>query len=320
MILTGVHWSSLHQLFYRNPVQHTILGVMHNWFEGLLQHHTRRCWGIGVTISSGDLETEKDKTLPSSGDADADFDMLDDELNALQTESQQYGDTPIHIKHLHSETFLSSDSASGCTNSTGDDDDFQPSDDSDEGEDEDKDVDEARSLCVFDAAMLSKIHMCIAEAVIPSWIDRPPANLGDKSHGKLKADNWLTLLTIFFPLILPEIWVSSSNNQHLALLDNFYDLVTCTNIIRSHLVLPTSADIYLHHYIKYRKSLKHLFPDVKTHPNHHYAMHNAEFMKYWGPLTQVSEFPYEWHNGTLQKIKTNQHMWELDFTMLHQIC
>lgn len=35
----GVRWSALHLLGYRDPVKHTILGLMHNWIEGILQHH-----------------------------------------------------------------------------------------------------------------------------------------------------------------------------------------------------------------------------------------------------------------------------------------
>lgn len=37
----GVRWSSLHTLSYRDPVKHTVLGLMHNWIEGVLQHHVR---------------------------------------------------------------------------------------------------------------------------------------------------------------------------------------------------------------------------------------------------------------------------------------
>ncbi|KAK7031907.1 hypothetical protein R3P38DRAFT_2774377 [Favolaschia claudopus] len=59
---------------------------------------------------------------------------------------------------------------------------------------------------VFDAEAMAKIHAGLAAVRIPSWIDRPPTNLGEKAHGKLKADNWLVLITIFFPLILPEMW------------------------------------------------------------------------------------------------------------------
>ncbi len=35
----GVRWSSLHGLPYGDAVCHTLLGIMHNWIEGVLQHH-----------------------------------------------------------------------------------------------------------------------------------------------------------------------------------------------------------------------------------------------------------------------------------------
>ncbi|MBW0514434.1 hypothetical protein O181_054149 [Austropuccinia psidii MF-1] len=36
---TGIRWSELNRLPYWNPVQQIPLGIMHNWFEGILQHH-----------------------------------------------------------------------------------------------------------------------------------------------------------------------------------------------------------------------------------------------------------------------------------------
>jgi len=35
----NMQWSSLHQLSYQDPVKHTVLGIMHNWLEGILQYH-----------------------------------------------------------------------------------------------------------------------------------------------------------------------------------------------------------------------------------------------------------------------------------------
>jgi len=60
--------------------------------------------------------------------------------------------------------------------------------------------------CIFDTFSLSQIHHYIANIVIPTWIDQLPSNLSEKSHGKLKANQWLTLFTIFLPLILSELW------------------------------------------------------------------------------------------------------------------
>jgi hypothetical protein len=36
---TGVRWSELNRLHYWDPSRHVVLGVMHNWLEGVLQGH-----------------------------------------------------------------------------------------------------------------------------------------------------------------------------------------------------------------------------------------------------------------------------------------
>lgn len=38
---TGVRYSELHRLTYRDPVWDNPLGIMHNWLEGILQNHFR---------------------------------------------------------------------------------------------------------------------------------------------------------------------------------------------------------------------------------------------------------------------------------------
>ncbi|KAJ7631338.1 hypothetical protein DFH06DRAFT_1005217, partial [Mycena polygramma] len=161
----------------------------------------------------------------------------------------------------------------------------------------------------------------LADVVIPSWIDRPPTNLGEKSHGKLKADNWFVLFIIFFPLIVPELWYhASSSRRDLKLLENLHDLVGATHILCSYATSPAEADLYNELYRSYLLSSKTLFPGLSTRPNHHYARHNGELLKWWGPLIKLGEFFFQSHNGRLQKIKTNNHMWELDLTMLRQMC
>jgi hypothetical protein len=64
-------------------------------------------------------------------------------------------------------------------------------------------------------------------------------------------------------------------------------------------------ELYMQHYNAYLLTSKQLFLHAKPRPNHHYAMHNAEQLKFWGPLPQVSEFFGERQNGQLQSINTN---------------
>jgi len=146
----GIHWSSLQHLQYRDPVRHTILGVMHNWLESVLQHQVHFKWGIGVVPSSTEAETNDSDPLStnppspaSTVDAfDLDVDMLEEELQSLHDESQIFQDMPSHIKHLQSESSilqldewdLGNDIVDGAD---GDDLDFQPES---ESESEDKEA------------------------------------------------------------------------------------------------------------------------------------------------------------------------------------
>ena len=173
------------------------------------------------------------------------------------------------------------------------------------------------TTCIFDTFSLSQIHYYIANTVIPTWIDQPPSNISEKSHGKLKADQWLTLFTIFLPLILLELWSKNILQQNAVLLKNFHDLVACTYIISSHETSSTMVTSFEKYYLQYCKSSQLLFPNVLSCPNHHhYAMHIHDLLQFWGPLIKLSEFPYERHNSLLQKIKTNKHLCEyIPFTI-----
>ncbi|KAF7336362.1 hypothetical protein MVEN_02184700 [Mycena venus] len=322
----GCRWSSVNnKLTYRDPVKHTVIGMMHNWLQGVLQHHCRLKWGIGSDASKTGSTSAFDMASSSDSDADADVEMMDIDgstieakLEDLYQDSCIQNDMPTSLIRRASSFFFIPES---------DDNAAEPCEGYESEEEEDDDeldedaiyASEKPSRIVFDSDAMAIIHAGLAGVVIPAWIDRPPVNLGDKMHGKLKADNWFVLFTIFFPLIIPELWWGpSSSRKDLKLLDNFHDLMGATNIVCSYTASPGEADEYDEFYVRYLQSSRSLFPGLTTRPNHHYAMHNGEQMKWWGLLPKLSEFMYESHNGSLQKIKTNNHMWELDLTMLCQ--
>ncbi|MBW0518745.1 hypothetical protein O181_058460 [Austropuccinia psidii MF-1] len=45
----GIRWSALNWPPYWDPVVNVSLGVMHNWYEGILHHHFRYRWGLDST-------------------------------------------------------------------------------------------------------------------------------------------------------------------------------------------------------------------------------------------------------------------------------
>ncbi|KAJ3980405.1 hypothetical protein F5890DRAFT_1419703 [Lentinula detonsa] len=61
--------------------------------------------------------------------------------------------------------------------------------------------------------ILKRIHSCIREVVVPSWLAKPPFETGLKRAGTLKADNWRTLFSLYVPLALLSLWKETSPIQ-----------------------------------------------------------------------------------------------------------
>ncbi|KAF7377332.1 hypothetical protein MSAN_00154100 [Mycena sanguinolenta] len=169
------------------------------------------------------------------------------------------------------------------------------------------------------ADVLAKIRTCIKEVSLPTWVARLPDNLGEKKHGKLKAQQYLTLFAAILPLVIPETPLTENEETSEKMLQGFSDLAACTNIVASFEASDSEAEAFTSHYIAYRKHVQQVFPDCKEPPNFHHAMHNEALLKYWGPLPGVGEFWGERMNGMLQRIKTNRHVYDMDYTMLQQM-
>jgi len=101
---SGVRWSSLNRLPYWDPVRHTVLGVMHNWLEGILQHQARQKWGIGASTSTAGESRHDVSPSPIDDFMVIDMDTLDDELHALREESQRFEDTPAQLTQACTES------------------------------------------------------------------------------------------------------------------------------------------------------------------------------------------------------------------------
>ncbi|KZV59036.1 hypothetical protein PENSPDRAFT_672638 [Peniophora sp. CONT] len=167
---------------------------------------------------------------------------------------------------------------------------------------------------------LGHIRNAIVCVSLPTYLDCPPSNFGEKSRGKLKADTYLVLFAFIFPLIIPEIWWAFSvPSYQCKLLESFYYLFVSTTVMISYKTSENSRLLFSNHYIPYRCSIQELFP-VKRKPNHHYAMHSPSIMEYWGPLASLNEFAGKRMNGQLQCTKTNRRMRDIDFTMLDKAC
>ncbi|KAJ7188213.1 hypothetical protein C8R46DRAFT_878083 [Mycena filopes] len=147
----------------------------------------------------------------------------------------------------------------------------------------------------------------LARMVKPSWVTSVPPHFGgESSDGKLKADQWRTLATLYMPVTLIRLWAASGvNTERRALLDLTMDLVSA-------IIVASSRTTSLSHYqeceeylLAYRTKLSKLFPDYKCHPNHHFAMHIPAFLLLFGPVHGWWTYPLERLIGKLQRVPTN---------------
>ncbi|KAF8175306.1 hypothetical protein K438DRAFT_2045904, partial [Mycena galopus ATCC 62051] len=310
---SGVRWSPIHDIAQFDPVNHILLGFMHNWLEGVLMRHLRVLWGIGRPKTNekkavGTLDDIDGYATPSEMTETSDSEREHDEPVEFRTIPHPRQQTPeASTSHINAmDVDEESDDSTTPTPETylG----IPPEDFQDE--EEDFIILDALGMFNFSPAEIGCIRTCISNISLPTWVARPPRNLGEASHGKLKAYESLILFTVIFPLIIPELWWGKGTTE-LAFLQNFHHLVACTNVVSSFSTSNTLADLFTNHYVKYRKALPQLFPiKFKSVSNHHFAQHNGSLLKFWGPFSALNEFAGERMNGMLQKIKTNRNTGE----------
>ena len=155
-----------------------------------------------------------------------------------------------------------------------------------------------------------QIHADIASTITPSWLASVPSNLGSASHGKLKADQWRVLASVYLPISLIRLWWSAEpgnarSERCRKILDITVSLLSAVSIATSRVTSPQHADLYLQHMQAYLTGLKALFPDFKFVPNQHMALHLQDYLLLYGPVHSWWAFPFECMIGTLQHISTN---------------
>jgi hypothetical protein len=323
-LTTGVRWTPMYDIPYWNPVQYVILGFMHNILEGVLQHHLRELWGIGRKKEQKNKKVLKSKAEESEQEESEQEESGQGESEQEQEEgSSELTDASTEEETSDFEKFSEQGSTSSIRDQISDMDiesedgdeeltpkavpEFEPEEN--KGEEEGPPIN-VKNAFKFKDEQLIAIRLCISKVMLPTWVEKPPRNLGEPKHGKLKAHQYLVLFTVILPLVLPELWHNGDANEK-KMLECFCDLVASTNIMAAYSTSNAEADKYMFHFVKYRKAIKELHPGHPSRPNHHYAMHNSDQLKFWGPLSTLSEFPGERLNGELGDIPTNNHFSKL---------
>ena len=159
--------------------------------------------------------------------------------------------------------------------------------------------------------------MVIEKTVRPSWLNSVPKNYGDAKAGSIKADEWRTLSTVFFPIALITLWGDDDGSAPpessflMKALDHTMALFQATILACRRSMTVSRASAYRKYISDWVNGLRTLFPHThkgKIRPNIHAAGHIYDFLLLFGPVKSWWCFPFECLIGALQKINTNDHV------------
>lgn len=160
---------------------------------------------------------------------------------------------------------------------------------------------------IFNASILRYINTILPKIHTPTWIKRPIPVLGKASFGKLKADEWRSLITIQLPLILIPFW-SGKDHIKKSLLKNFVHLVSLINLGLKRVMNDLHIKGYRYHIRSYLESSILMFQHCKLAPNHHMSVHLSDCLERFGPVRAWWSFPFERLMGKILKAGHNNHI------------
>lgn len=186
---TGVRWSEFNRLPYRDPVLDKPLGMMHNWLEGVLQHHFRFRWGF-VVFSKEQKTKIKRKASEAGGEGPSKRLMYRaGEGNAIESEDDADGNDD-DINQYCKEVGVDNGSGEG-----------------EEGDYGDAELGEGVGGGLFTEVDIDLFRSRMNDIVVPSGVSKMPKNLGESKHGSLRAAQWYSLFAFIIPLLILELYV-----------------------------------------------------------------------------------------------------------------
>ena len=327
----GIRWSELLRLPYWDPLRFPVVDAMHNLLLGNLRHHCMDVWGIDIkgkasskkalphTPEEQKANLERLVTALRNGSSSAltrlrvgylvavsQFNNIDPGARLVKRDYAAallaWVSLTVHVV-LHSRMLTVAHQAQ--THSI-DDLQLPPvlAEDTVDFHLADGPYDLSK-FRILTHDIINTIRHDISATVLPSWLERPPHNFGDPSHGKLKADQWRTVCTVSLVITLVRLWGHQpSDSKEGVLLQNFIHLVTAVDLATRRSMDADQARLFRHHALEYLKGLREIFSHQLV-PNHHLMLHLEACLLLFGPVHGWWGFPFERYNGLLQGLNTN---------------
>lgn len=337
----GIRWSELFRLRYWDPTKFVVIEGMHNLFLGLAQHHMRKVLGGDVVKDESQAkpirianvaEIELARTIWAEGIRNKTHlgpvnmpglqalcqehgiavacapgkklrrhDLVTALLDATRPQPQRIAPTDVDLAELM--PGLLQDNVACCRERIKE----APIADGREG--------------MLGTREWRQLRKGIIQTRRPLWQESPPRDIGSKSQGKWKADQWRTAFEFDLPVALVLLWATDldesaswDEDRKLQVVESTMLLATSLRWGTSNRTSPHHAELYTKNMRAYLATIRSLFPDRNLVPNHHNALYLGEMLLRFGPARGWWMFPFERVIGLLQKFNTNNKTGEISRT------
>ncbi|KAL7279763.1 hypothetical protein ACG7TL_006170 [Trametes sanguinea] len=325
----GIRWSELLRLPYWDPTRYAVLDVMHNLFLGEIMHHCRKVWNVDVAEDKQPTAIKTQVHTPEEQQSHLDkirkavcegaekrlSKFRRDYLSAVARFNNIVGEAASALTRQELATAISTWATQNGPASLR----LPPV----LGEAaarfrlpcDERPIERSR-YDVFSGDVLKKVRDDIAATILPSWMEKAPANFGSASHGKLKADQWRTVGTVNLVITLVRLWgTHDSSPEEREVLKNFIHLICAVDLASRRSMTAARAASYDHHMLEYLQGLRAIY-NHNLVPNHHLALHLYPLLVALGPVHGWWAFPFERYNGILQRFNTNSRPADLPGTFM----
>lgn len=171
--------------------------------------------------------------------------------------------------------------------------------------------------------LLQRVQGCVRDVITPTWVVRPPADVGTARAGTIKAYESKTLFDIHVPFAALSLWKEESplagneaGRMGPALETSMH--LTCAALWMTKKTLtPDRRDRFRHHLIQHLEGLKQHFRGYIV-PNHHMMLHIFDFMEEFSGVRHWWAFPFERMIGMLERTPTN-HKTGMIHSIIHTV-
>ncbi|PIL33265.1 hypothetical protein GSI_04715 [Ganoderma sinense ZZ0214-1] len=333
----GLRWSELLRLPYWDPTRFTLLDSMHNLFLGELHHHCITLWGMKTADgrSGPGIAPRNSSKVHSPAEQQACLNKIAAALRAptisaksVSAARKDYLATIVAFNSIpitrsnpgkmdYAAKLVERVTSRGASSILMPPALPYPSSNFHLVEEDDEASDPENQFGrIFTGHVLQEIRKDIGSIYVPSWLERPPANIGSAATGKLKADHWRTLCTVHMVITLGRLWGGpSASEDEKAALENFMHLVAAVDLATRRNMSHERAMAFDGHMEAYLFGIRSLY-DAQLVPNHHLSLHLMDCLLLFGPTHGWWSFPFERYNGMLQKLKTNHKQSDIPGTFM----